>query len=1259
MRNKVEYKPTPQQQFAAEAYGNAVDIDCAVKYDNILVSAGAGSGKTKVLENRVMNNIENNIGIDEMLIVTFTNEAAKNMKVRIENLLDESNKNYSNETNKYKQAIDYINNAQISTLHSFCLDVIEKHYHKLGLSPKLRSLEEVEREVILESIIEDYLEEIYCGEKNDLLNLVNLISISSRKSVIETIKNAINIILATPEKKIDDVLSEDILYIELLKEIEKELVRYEIYLNEVVDKIFEEEYFKATELYRTYYEPEQKFSLKLFKEISEKRPKNLSKEEILYAILQKIYREFIILYNNKKVITNSLNKAFLEEGECLGKFSKISLTGNKNYISKFQEKYTSFNREKYSNLNTFIKDNNFSNEVNKLTEKFISIKDYRDETNIINDNKTLFNKLIINIIRDFEEYKKSHNLIDFTDYEHYTLKLLKDEEVQAYYFHRFKEIMIDEYQDFNRVQEEIVRLIRTGQNEEKRTVFMVGDIKQSIYQFRQADPSIFNDKHSNAIPYSNFDKDKDVYVQAEFKGDGLDPDFASDMNVKNIVIELNKNFRSSKSVIELTNRIFSEIMTKKQGDVDYELGGHALIQGSDDYTSKSYLYNINVLDHENKPLDKFDSYKVTAQFIVEKINHLMKEDNTLTYSDFAILTSSRQNHQHYSKALFNANIPNLMNTRKGFLESLEIGVVLSVLRALDNPLQDVDLVSMMRLPIFDFSVKDIATIKNPDNYSHYLYSIYDYLNKPEDKVDMALKNKLIYFKDQLNELRRFARSREVVEVLREIYQKLEIEVFFTSMNSSENRKANLTGLIDKAIEFKLQGHQSIHEFIVAMEQLKVREKDFGEESFASDEDAVKIMTIHTSKGLEFKYVIYAEVEKGFNMTSAQGHIVIDPKIGIGMDIPISQPEYELYGYKTSFANSRIKERIKSSLLGEELRKMYVAFTRAKSGLIIPLINSSKDKSGYEKTDTEDINNSEDKVINYITNNLDKITVDELNNIIVLEQIDIMLNDNNDESEFNNNFINSLLDLERSEKINVLDQEYFNFYYDKNELPDIKKVSVTELKRESQLMNNEDGVNEKSFIQFSRPVNPLEETEEYGMQIGTLVHELMMRAVNKYKVIENPDDIEKIVNEAFNEVIKSNTNIGASLSKKHFDNAVEFFNNDKVKEMLVSKELFTEQPFFASYEIINNGSDESLVNENHKNSLFEGIIDLLIQKDDKFIVLDYKTDQARTPNDNNELYEKYKVQLKLYKEVVKNITGCNNVEAYLYGFNYDDKLIEIY
>ncbi|UBH09022.1 UvrD-helicase domain-containing protein [Macrococcus armenti] len=1288
-----------QQDFAAYALGNGISKGIIQElkendpsfqyryrqYDNILVSAAAGSGKTAILVERIKNNIKHGIGIDRMLISTFTIEAAKNMRTRIEALLENSLENATKEeTEKYKQAIRDINKAQISTLHSFCLDVIQKHYQKLGLSPKLRSLDEVERDVIVEQIIEEVLETYYEKANYALsqeivdeasaafLKLANLVSISGRDNLVDKIKTIMDVALASSRKEhlINDFNKDYVLTFEELQtnlNVKQRFIDLMLtHCNKMIElletiKVDANKINKFVQTHEAFnnFDGEQdsdRLTLKqnVFNDIDEEiqNYSNTLSEEI----------ESIKLLKNK-LLSGSLYLSNDEINFNLPKtpaITKTKPTSLKAYLNTYvtdKDEILKF----YKSIDKYRTNSSSRKKYSYYIKMQQSIQEMQDLNNELAQFVDVLTKITSEVMTKFAHYKKQHNLIDFSDYEHYTLQLLREhEDVRLYYHDLFKEIMIDEYQDFNRVQEAIINEIKAPTDDKNpTTVFMVGDVKQSIYQFRQADPELFNSKYANALDCDiecDSELDTSLYSIVSFDDeDKIDCNFINKKDIynRNIVIELNKNYRSSQSVIDFTNNVFTKIMTEERGGIEYS-GGHQLNRGRDGLGD--YKCEVEII---NSPDDK---EKAVADYIVKTVENLKRREPSLNYSDITVLTSARTNHHFYNKALEDNGIQSVMNTRKGFLEALEVKVVLSVLRVLDNPLQDVDLLSMMRLPVFNLSVNDIAKIKDPDNYSHYLYSIFNFLNNEEEKDRSAiLYSKLEHFKSTLYELRAYAKYHSVEQVLRKIYKDLEIEPFFMSMPMSYTRQANLTGLIDKAIEFNVQGHRSIHEFIVAMDHLKTRKKDFGEESFVSEDNAVKIMTIHASKGLEFKHVIYADVHTQFNFRSAGGRVVIDPTVGFGIDMPHAEVEYELYGYEKTFYNELVKEKMKQKMLGEELRKMYVAFTRAEESLHIPLI-LSEEKVDYESDDDDKTSNksqgSAALFIHDFINAEDKDDLSTYLNILYNSQETIEEMEMQADSE-GIEYKPTLLDKALQEIEEVKHKPNFHPGFKERDKT-IQKVSVTELKRLSQELEAElqgaQPLNNKMNT-FKKPVHRLKEidSQNFATQIGTIVHEIMMRAVDSF---EKGIDTDKLVDDAIRLTEEANGNI-SFLKDKNKNDAKNFFKNEVVMELLSDAELLTEQPFFADYSIVKDSHYKDQFLETHDGALFEGIIDLLIKKnDDWYVIIDYKTDKTETPHENKELLDKYKAQLHLYKAVVAQLTGAKRVDAYLYGFNYDEPFISV-
>ncbi|OFS62291.1 UvrD-helicase domain-containing protein [Nosocomiicoccus sp. HMSC09A07] len=1178
-----------------------------VNAKNVLVSAAAGSGKTFVLVERILNNIrDKNYNIDEMLISTFTNDSAKDMKSRIENKLREKG---------LDEQVLKLNNAQISTMHSFCLSVIQDYGYLLGLSNNIRTIDENEQRQLFFNIAEKILDK-YVKENNE--DFVDLLNGTAEKNnpykLIDKLETLYNVKRSSSDldehfsKKTyenSDIYSNEFeanynaVLKEILNEIENRLVNdYESILS--LNMIKHSEYYQI-------HEEEIKSIYKNDLDITPfPSAKNVTGQTQVYNLIKNCYKSIRSYKDSKEKFYNVLKavetkgKYFSVEKRLLELLDSLNFTEIPTFskLKKDVQKYYDVDKhdeDVYNELRSTFMKSNFKETVKKLILNRLIIEPK------LNKHKYLILKLLDDIDEELREYKFNNDLVDYNDYEHFTIQILKEfKDVRNIYTQKFKEILIDEYQDFNKLQEEIVKLLTTDDTE--KTVFMVGDVKQSIYQFRLSDPDLFNDKY-NSPDYVTIDKKDDLN-----KAD------------QNVIVNLSRNYRSSKGIIDITNNIFKNVMKEEVGGINYT-DEHFLKlykENASDITIKPHVYRSELNSNEKLDIEK--------KFIVSKIKSLIKEGG-VEFKDIAILTSTRSNHKEFSVELASHGIPTTLNTRTGFFESLEITILLSVLKAVDDPLDDAALVGMMRLPIFNFTLKDLALIKTNGSAGHYIYSLYTIsFDKKNIFDDIQLKNKVNVFLDKLKKLTVLAKYSSVTELVEKIIEELELEFYIKTLSLAESRLNNIENLINLIENFEQQGLYTISDVLNQFAFYQRKEIDFGDGNTITNKNKVKIMTVHASKGLEFKHVIYADLYKKFRFDSAEGRFVVDPKNGIGLNY-FFKYKNNFYNYETD-ENKSIKGKYKLRLLGEELRKMYVACTRAEENLEM-LIFEENPKSIESSTTPQDV----------------------LLNAIETGNVEVKEITNNDLSIDNQEFFNS----DEEEKHDIRQTIEFKEYKGVSDGGRGSLLSATKIKEE--INKNENNFDDKNNVEFKGlPVpNIYKGTTKLVTSpglLGTFMHELMeytIKASKEHNYIVSDDLIE----DNFKKVLNKHrwTESQVSRQKAKFkQNVNQFFEEEFIIDKLRNaKNVFFEHRF--------NVKLTETVGENYKGynfnegDLLEGVIDLLIQvNDDEYIIVDYKTDTVSSKDTDGTLISKYEVQLELYKQALIKSNNAKKVDAYLYFFN---------
>ncbi len=829
--------------------------------------------------------------------------------------------------------------------------------------------------------------------------------------------------------------------------------------------------------------------------------------------------------------------------------------------------------------------------------------------------------IIVKFIKQYKQNKTDKNIIDFTDIEHFALNILvKKNETGEYvptdvakkYQKKFVEIAIDEYQDSNLVQEYILKTISNGKN-----MFMVGDVKQSIYKFRQARPELFLEK------YNSYSLAKDDNKEC----------------IDNTNIQLFKNFRSRENILNITNYIFSNIMTKKLGDIDYtekeylNLGMEYPIFESENYAGDNELHIINLENNEEDTEDEIilENTEIEAKFVANKMKEIIDSNYYIydkkigyrkaTYKDFAILLRTTSNIASiYEKELNNLEIPVFNDVSQSYFDSDEIETIIALLKIIDNPNSDIPLVTVLR-SIFEFSDNELLEIRLENKSGSFFDAISNYKKEAKN----LLVKKINCFFDKLNEWQQKEEFLALDEFIWYLYQSTGFYDFVNSMPNGDLKIANLKLLFEKAKDYEKASFKGLYNFINYIERIK---KSSGDTSSAKligeNENVVKIMSIHKSKGLEFPIVFLSGTGKQFNMQDLNQNILLHQDIGFGPKVINYDRKIE---YST-LAREAIKIKIKNETLSEEMRILYVALTRAKEKLIITGIEKDYEKSMQWKFDNIDSDTTINKSIvakgkSYL-DWLEMIGIKDNNNllkVIVHNKSQIK----NIKEQIKNSEVLSNKTLVRNKEID----EILNWKYPYESITNIEgKTSVSKLSHKIQECME---INSKPKFIASQKIT--------GAEKGTLLH-LVLQKIN----FKEEYDLNKI--EALIEELVSKKIIKKDDANNIDKNKILNFTKSKLfKRVSNAIYIYKEQPFYINVEADADKNEKILV---------QGIIDLyFIEENGNIVLVDYKTDFVE---ENEEvLITKYKKQLELYKSAIEKSLNQKVNEAYIYSIYLNKEL----
>ncbi len=1214
------------------------------KNTNILVAAAAGSGKTAVLVERIINKIINeNIDIDKLLVVTFTNAAASEMRERVLNAIYEKLENDSENQNLQRQ-ITLLNKASICTIDSFCLDVVRNHFYELdNVSPNFRIGDTTEIELLKQEIIEEIFEKKYEEEDKDFNTLINTYtSYRDDTPLKEIILKIYNYIQSNPfpEKWLNEKIemfnlegkkeeysdfSNTVWGEELLKEVEEELIDDITALQDIEDSLS--------------FDPE------------------------LNKFWQTIRSDIDMLQTLKNNLDN-WDRAY-------------EISKNINFVTWPRKKIESSIKEEAKIIRDDVK-----KKLNKVINKIL-ICDSDEAKQDIQDMYNVLDKLkyvILEFQEEFSKRKRERNIVDFNDIEHFALKILLKEteegkieptDVAKKYKEKYIEMAIDEYQDSNLVQEYILNAVSKGDN-----IFMVGDVKQSIYKFRQAMPELFLDK------YKNYKKIEDKKQE------------------DNLKIKLFKNFRSRENVLKFTNLIFQDIMSNLLGDIEYNQEEYLNLGAQYPEEKQNLNTEINIIDlkeneeeqsnvstedlnesvENEEQQERIEDIELEARFVANKIKEIVqnkyqiwdaKKDKyrDIKYKDIVVLLRSTSNIAPiFEQEIIRLDMPVFSDSSQEYLDSIEIQTIMSLLKIIDNPMQDIPLVTVLRSNIGKFTDDELVEIRLSDKYENY----YTCMKKAKLDVNPKLKDKIQRFFESIEEWRKEQEYLSLDELIWKIYIDTGYYNYVGLMPNGALRQANLKMLFQRAKQYESSNFKGLYNFINFIEKLRLSSGDLGAAKLIGENDnVIRIMSIHKSKGLEFPVVFLSSTGKQFNLMDLNQNILLHQEMGIG----VKYINYERQVQYDTLTKTAMRNKILVETLSEEMRILYVALTRAKEKLFI--IGLSKD---YEK----EAENIEKQICRYPK------YLDKINPILVKKYkryLDWIMLVYNYEKETAKSFVDfniykkkelldSFEDIKKEEidakeflekqdvdndKIKKI-EEILNWSYDYELSTTIPtKTSVTKIKQ----MQNEETVEttlDNYLIDVEKDEENKEKIQENNLpkpqflrkedddkitsaQKGTLVH-LCLQKLNE-KQEYTLQEIKDLINELeLKQIITNKEARSISIYK-----ILAFTKSTIWKELRKAKTVEKEKPFY-----INILAKEIYNQEVEEDILVQGIIDLYyINENDKLVLVDYKTDYVEKGKDE-ELLNKYRKQLDLYKRALESALNRKVDKVYIYSV-YLEKEIE--
>ena len=1204
---------------------------------NLLVSAAAGSGKTAVLVEHVLSLIlEENASLSSLVLMTFTEAAAEEMKERIKKRLEEHlQKGYDK---RILREIALLPTANISTIHAFCKRLIEENYAGLSIDAHFRIGDTGEMSLLQSDILEELLEEEYEKKEESFLAFVDQFSMGKKdKGIEELILKLYNLASAMPFPKayLEGLLEEDAL--SRREKWEKDL--YEDMKSRL--KNLSLLYEDALDLCREPNGP-----IEYEERILEERDQclALANTENLEDLVRGL---------------ESLNFGRLKSTKSEGKELVKSLRERgKKTLKTWQESYRLLPEE---------------------LEEDVEEKGQKRIQELV--------RLCLLFMERYQKEKEERAVLDFSDLEHFALKLLyqdgqhsalADELAKSY-----REILVDEYQDSNLVQEYIVRAL-SQERFGKPNVFQVGDVKQSIYRFRMARPELFLEKyHDESYPK----------------------------------IFLRKNFRSDEGVLSAVNTLFFKIMKKDFGGIEYDLENSLFLgklrteearQEEDSITGRQRRDQTELLllelektgptgeegDEDSKEDDSkgddcnsssnsssnsasgksLSKLELECKMIAAKVRELLEKG--YAYKDMVILLRSPHSVSREMVDIFGKEgIPAYAELKTGYYSAVEVETVLSFLAIIDNPRQDIPMAAVLRSPLFSFTDEELGQIVLVKG------SLYEkpYDKRKENAVNLslqaekalapALEEKWQNIQSKLERYRRLSRSLRLHSLLSLIYEETDYYNYVRALPLGEKRQANLDQLLEDAKQFEKGSYSGLFHFIRYIEKVKKQEQDQGEATvFSEKDDLLRIMSIHHSKGLQFKVVFLSQLHKTFNKMDSKAKMLMDAELGLAADYLDLETRIKY----PSLHKIAIKEKGERESLGEELRVLYVAMTRAEEKLILTGICKNEEDlmkkfPVQERLSLEDIRGASSYlawiIMAYSRSFFESTKTEEIA-LRFLSKEDLEENEGKALGEAISlekklyEFLGTGREKTKAEK---LMEEHFSYVYPfEKSTHRSPKYSVSLLKMKAMEEHGE----------------ALSETGQEGRAVAPEWDEANANAEEKQQAKEKPDSplIQKMKAEgknigaaigdsyhhalAFYDYSKDISQLSEFLSPEEYG----LLNQEKLKKFLDSslgqlfvkayKEntLYREQHFMQEVEYEKLFPEDG--GENVEKVILQGIIDAFIMEEEGIILVDYKTDRVK---DREELKNRYQKQIDLYSEALEQILGKKVKRRVLYSFSLGEEV----
>jgi len=1168
---------------------------------NILVSAAAGSGKTAVLVERILKLIvEERVDITEMLIVTFTNAAAGEMRERILTALATQMVKDPVNADFLRRQMNLLNRAHIKTLHAFCMDVIRQNFHQLDIDPAFRIGDMSELTVLKQQILDDLMETTY--EKADPA-FIDLVESYSGNRSDEKLQGMIlklhTFLMSKPEPAawlkemlslydIDlDNLHQHIWMQTLLRDAKDAIAAAKVMIDEAL-------------MICNLPEGPEPYAQALESDLLtiEKLEEAMSKDMLTF-----IQIAGAVKYERLKTIPKKLKEQLSES--LIAQVKSMRDHMKKDMIDPIKKGFSAFNQD-------------------MLLERSSTMKPMM----------TYLGDLALQFETLFTEAKRQKDMLDFNDLEHLTIHLFKDPEIADQYRRQFKYLFVDEYQDSNIVQETILGAIKRSNNR-----FMVGDVKQSIYKFRLADPTLFMEKY-DSYPVESVGQD--------------------------LRIDLNKNFRSRNAILESINYLFKHLMSKNFGEIEYDQAA-ALYTGMDFEDHIEPALNLHLIDldppHielEEELLDMTNA-EAEARAIALEIKNALKTKTydprqgtfrKTNYRDMVLLLRATRSWAPVFQEVFEEEgIPLYAESNTGYFDTMEIRILLDFLRIVDNQQQDIPLMSVLRSPIFGFKTNELVEIRVKYPKLSYYQAMKTYAKENDTELGTKIESAL----ETVDQYHKRAQYEKLNELIWSILIETRYYYYVGALPGGDIRQANLKILVNHADDFERTSLTGLFSFIRYLELVTSSSGDMGEaRTLNESDDVLRLMSIHKSKGLEFPIVFVAGLGKQFNQMDIRSDIILHKDLGI----TARYVDAEKRVYNDSLGISASKKQIKLENLAEEMRILYVALTRAVDKLYLfgTVKNMEKNMDKWLRgnavfflkkaqnylgwlmpimmmhPDFENLIQTYDK-----ESHLGKVPSDTSWSVktqhiqeVFSQKVKQIIDD-----ETLKNTLKYEVAQHQTEGFQHIQQQFTWQYPHAQGVHLAPKISVTDLNK---LKGQEDLVQLPDLIE--KPKFMSEETGMEGADFGTLIHAFM-----EHIQIQETMDTAYLKSEV-NRMVERGILSEESSKAMRMHKIKTFFASDIGQRLISSNQIRREQPFVLAKDV------SEYVGQKTEPVIVQGIVDCYFEEADGLVIVDYKTDSTKeqTPND---IAKKYEAQIQLYAEALSKGTGKEVKEAVLYLFSSDE------